>query len=620
MLIAPLAPNEEDRLALLHALDILDTPREPVFDLVTSLTAQALRVPVVLVSLVDRDRQWFKSSHGFDIRQFDRQSAFCAHCIVQDPPLVVPDTLTDERFFDNPLVTGTPGIRSYAGVAIRSLQGLPLGTVCAVGWEPREFNEADIGCLSQAALLVSHELHQREALIDSRRFDISALRDLDGEARFRSVFEGAAVGIALIGLDGRWIEVNDSLCRIVGYGHEELAHLTFQDITHPGDLDIDIERLQELVRGDVDRYTIDKRYIRKTGEVIWVNLTVAARRSVDGTALYFISIVDDIQQRVEAQAALLSLQQTLETRIEARTRELQHANDQLRMVSDNVPALVAYFDADLRYQYANEKHRAVLGKDPQRLIGHPIEDVMDAAATRQIRQALAAAGADQRVSLEIAQPLADGSTSYTAVTLIPNAVDNRLAGYYCMAHDVTERHVRELAREVEAREDVLTGVPNRRAFQEHLPQALARADASGESVAVVFLDLDGFKAVNDTLGHEQGDQVLKEVARRLRERAGAGNQVYRLAGDEFVLVVEGIVDREAMSALASTLLAAINVPIVLGAHQVSMSASAGIAFYEAGSEASPSSLLRTADIAMYEAKRSGTSQYRFGPAYGALRV
>lgn len=106
MQAAPLAPDEEQRLFLLQALDLLDTPSEPAFDLITRMTANAIGVPIALVSLIDRDRQWFKSKVGMGIAETPREYAFCAHCIVGGERLLVPDATQDERFFDNPLVCG----------------------------------------------------------------------------------------------------------------------------------------------------------------------------------------------------------------------------------------------------------------------------------------------------------------------------------------------------------------------------------------------------------------------------------------------------------------------------------------------------------------------------------
>lgn len=128
---------------------------------------------------------------------------------------------------------------------------------------------------------------------------------VENEKRFRDTFENAAVGIAHVALDGKWLMVNERLCEIVGYTREEMLAANFQKITHPDDLDADLELLQKTLEGKTDRYTLDKRYIHKDGRIIWINLTVSLIRNDDGTPHYFISIVKDITQEKDAEGALI---------------------------------------------------------------------------------------------------------------------------------------------------------------------------------------------------------------------------------------------------------------------------------------------------------------------------
>jgi len=124
---------------------------------------------------------------------------------------------------------------------------------------------------------------------------------LASEEKFRATFNQAAVGIAHLTTDGGWVKVNDRLCDIVGYSRDELMHLTFQDITHPDDLELDLSHVNELLAGDIEHYSMEKRYIRKSGETIWINLTASLVRQADGSPDYFISVVEDINQRKQAE-------------------------------------------------------------------------------------------------------------------------------------------------------------------------------------------------------------------------------------------------------------------------------------------------------------------------------
>lgn len=129
--------TEENRLAALERYDILDTPPEEAFDRLVELATVIFDVPIALVSLVDRERQWFKACYGFDTRETSREVSFCAYAILADEVMVVPDATQDQRFRDNALVTGAPGIRFYAGAPLKTSDGHSLGSLCVIDTKPR---------------------------------------------------------------------------------------------------------------------------------------------------------------------------------------------------------------------------------------------------------------------------------------------------------------------------------------------------------------------------------------------------------------------------------------------------------------------------------------------------
>ncbi|MES1156600.1 MAG: MBL fold metallo-hydrolase [Alphaproteobacteria bacterium] len=157
---APLPDDEEDRLASLYALGVLDTPPEERFDRHTRIAAAALDMPVAMVTLVDRERQWFKSKHGLDIAETPRDMSFCAHSILHEEPLIVRDALKDDRFADNPVVVGGPRVRFYAGVPLRLADGSRIGTLCIGDHKPRDLSTAQLNLLKDIARLVEQELEQ----------------------------------------------------------------------------------------------------------------------------------------------------------------------------------------------------------------------------------------------------------------------------------------------------------------------------------------------------------------------------------------------------------------------------------------------------------------------------
>ena len=163
---APLPSNEEERLKALLRYDILDTKDEEVFDRITELAREAFDTPVALISLLDRDRQWFKSKVGLNICETPREQAFCSYAVLENEPLIVPNALEDERFADNPLVTSEPHIRFYAGAPIRAGGNLPIGTLCIIDFYPRDFSESDVEHLR---LLAGHTMQEIEMRYASGR-------------------------------------------------------------------------------------------------------------------------------------------------------------------------------------------------------------------------------------------------------------------------------------------------------------------------------------------------------------------------------------------------------------------------------------------------------------------
>ncbi len=155
---APIPVNDVERIIDLRALEILDTPAEERFDRITRIAQRLFDVPIALVSLVDEERQWFKSRLGLDAAQTPREMSFCAHAILDDEILQVPDARSDERFRDNPLVTADPSIRFYAGAPIDSPNGNKLGTLCVIDRKPRELGPEDLETLRDLADLIEKEV------------------------------------------------------------------------------------------------------------------------------------------------------------------------------------------------------------------------------------------------------------------------------------------------------------------------------------------------------------------------------------------------------------------------------------------------------------------------------
>ncbi len=597
---------------MLDALHLLDTPPEPLFDRVTRLASRMLDVPMALFSLVDADRQWFKSRVGMESAETPREYAFCAHAIGMSTPLVVQDALEDGRFSDNPLVNGPPNIRFYAGVPIRTTAGLAIGTLCALDTRPRTLSEDEAGLLNDLAAILTKEVQYRERMAVARE-QLARSNEVLGasEARFRSVFDIASVGIALVAPDGGWISVNKALCDVVGYSEEELWRLTFQQITHPDDVAADLDLLRALERGELDQYQLEKRYIRKDGSTVWINLNVSPKRNADGQVEYYVSVIKDIDAQKTAQAALTALNLELERRVEARTAELHAREAEIRSVVENAYDAYIGLDEEGLVTAWNRQAEDTFGWPRDEALGRSLDELIIPEECRErhrhgMQRFLAtrlASAVDQR--LELPALRRDGS-ALTVEVRIRALESNGRTMFSAFLHDITERKQEQAQREYENRHDLLTGLLNRRALLEAIPVAQSRASRSGKAVGMLFIDLDGFKAVNDSLGHEAGDILLREIAGRLRAGVRKTDSVYRLAGDEFTVLLEDMADTfDDAHTVAEKLISSISEPVMLPGRAMRVRASIGISLDSGKAVRAPEELLKEADHFMYQAKKAG---------------
>jgi diguanylate cyclase (GGDEF)-like protein/PAS domain S-box-containing protein len=1001
---------ERARLGALCASGLLDTPPEERFDRITRLAAQFFDAPMCLVSLVDEGRQWFKSRYGLAARQTPRSDAFCAHAVVLRDLLVVDDARLDPRFVANPLVTGAPHIRFYAGQPVFSPDGHALGTLCIIDTRPRQLGAAQIAALRDFAHLVEEEFSKAAVAATAVQGNMALMAS---EAKFQATFEHAAVGIAHVGLDGGLLQVNRKFYEIVGHDEQSLDQLTFEAITYPDDLPIDLQLFGETLAGTRSSYSIEKRYRHRDGRLVWVNLTVALVRADDGAPEYFIFIIEDIQEKRHSKDALQRLNEELESRVAQRTADLRatvaelgceatqrmhveaslrrseehnrtvleashdafigidstgkvihwnraaermfgwradeaigldlaatiippehraahraglahflqsghgdkinqrlelpaltrsgavipvemtisaykvgaalffgaflhditerraaaaaleqkqslldailasvdvgvvacdadgeltlfnraaadfhglqpsavraegwaeafdlyradgvtllpmeeiplfralagevvvnaemtivpkgraprflfasgqrllspsgellgavvamtdvtalkmsetrlaqnqdrlrgitenlpslighidkderflflnkHAlrfygktgeeligqqvralygeeeyqavkpyidqaragakssfesqmvvngvtrhfsavyipesgadgaprgfyamamditarknselmqaesEERLRTITDNLPVLIAYIDSGEVYRFANAPHQRWYGFAPETMIGRSLLDVFGAEQYEAAKPYLQRLMAGQVTRYEIARTV-QGVVRTTEVAGIPHLRDGVVVGAYLMSTDISASRQYEAQLQMLARSDPLTGLPNRRSYEERLREAVLRSVRSGRALALMFLDIDHFKQINDTLGHAGGDEVLKEFAHRLRAAVRSTDTVCRLAGDEFTIILEGVNSADEAAPVAEKILAAVRAPFLVEGRMRSVTTSIGLACQTAA-EIDVVSLARAADAALYAAKDAGRNCY-----------
>ncbi len=363
--------------------------------------------------------------------------------------------------------------------------------------------------------------------------DISVRHDLEAriaetQSMFDDAFHHAPIGMALTNPAGRFERVNQAFSEMIGVSPDALSDVDFRTITHPDDIAVDDRLFQELVAGDRDEYRMDKRYVRPGGAIVHATLAVSAVRHIDGTPVRFIAQIEDVTEQRSAE------------------RAQQELNAQLTLAMEAVRGGFWHIDiATRRFEMSPSFLRFVIGSD----LGGSLD--LDDYASRILPATREAAsvqslldGTVDEVSVEYELQTSAGKRWMRCdrrLLRAPDGTPRRIVG---VSIDISEEHERRMNAVLAAETDPLTGLLNRRGLDRRLAQA-----KRGLPIGVLAIDLDRFKAVNDSYGHLVGDAVLVEVAQRLRNSVRPTDHLARLGGDEFVaLLPDSTVERVAMVA------------------------------------------------------------------------
>jgi diguanylate cyclase (GGDEF)-like protein/PAS domain S-box-containing protein len=532
-------------------------------------------------------------------------------------PLWVTDLASDPRVKSGlARDAGMHGAFLFPAIA----DGRPIGVFV---FHSRKVREPDARLLD-AVRVIGSQVGQ----FVQRRHAESQRREM--ELQFRRTFELAGTGLAHVGLDRRFIRVNRRLCELFGYSETEMLGRTAKEFSHPEDLDVINEQRPRLYSGEIDAVRGEKRYLRKDGSVIWLAFAVAVERDAQGKALYEITAYDDITHRKRAEAL-----QAAHSRYQERIARFGQAalikRDPADLVDKAVQAVLEALAADAV---------AYLEAEPgaEALVQRALVGVADPGAPPG-SIACGSGGALLQVLRSGSRVMARGDALPLAwarelgsVALIPVRGENGVRGVLCAgfgqpdAFAVEELNFVEAAASIlstalqrvdsEARLaylaqfDPLTGLPNRALLADRFSQMIVQAKRRGAPLAVLFIDLDGFKSVNDTLGHAGGDALLKEVAVRLQSTVRGGDTVARISGDEFAVVLGDLARTEDAALVAQKIIDRIAATVDIGGKEVFVTASVGIAAFP-GDGADADTLIVAADAAMYRAKQAGRNAFQF---------
>lgn len=592
---APLPQNENERLQALHSYRILDTAQEIAFDRVVAVASRVFEMPICLVSLVDENRQWFKACIGLDGKQTSRDDAFCAHAILADEPLIVHDATADARFADNPLVTGAPHIRFYAGAPLRSQSGFKLGTLCLIDTKPRAFDITQRQTLTDLAALVTDELELRSSAHTRRMLE-----------RIAEVTPGY---IYILDVAERKISYsNRGLDTMLGYPPSDLSDLAVRrKLIHPDDRGIVEDRVARLLNA-YGQTAIETTYrlLAANGEYRWfLSREVALERDAEGKVNEIVGVASDITTTKNAQLALQISERELERKLTIMQSVFENvaegigvANARGEIVEMNPAgrritgfgATDALEDTNSHAQYFTQSD----GKTPVEAHDLPLSRAIRGEVTDGVEMIVRNAQTAEPVLIQV-----------TGRPLLNH--DGEVDGGVVTFRDVTALKAAQRELATLAVTDEMTGLPNLRAFRERL-RLLSLESGRGRSFALVMADIDFFKKVNDTHGHAMGDSVLIAVARILHTQVRKTDFVARYGGEEFCLLYTDI-SEDVATLLAEKLRRAIEI----GGTPIPITCSFGVAWHagtvgESAPPPDPEYLLHDADEALYRAKAEGRNR------------
>lgn len=506
--------QETLRLEALRRYDILDTPPEAGFDELTMLAADICEVPVAAMTLMDGNRLWFKSRFHIDAVEVPWNVVLCRHVVETAAPITIDDLRKDQRFKDNPVVVGAPGLRFYAGAPLLTAERLCLGTLCVMDLVPRVLSQRQQRALTSLANQVMRLLDARVHSRTPARHTcvrLNAAQALASNERFLQTLLDALP----VGVHAKRLTPDTHTERDGTTGAGQLSHDRYSGQDH------------HLVRAEHAEHASGA--VRAADMLLW-NRAAESMLGFDGTA-------------GETGAAT--------TQFPPEIAALQIAQDR---------ALI--------------ECRAPVSSPPC-----------------PVRRA-------------------DGNLRMLRMSSVPLFDENgELAYAICITEDVTALNEAELEVRRASRTDSLTRLPNRMQFFEVLVAAVARSRRLDSGLAIVFIDVDQFHSLNEAVGKAEGDQVLRMLANRLKRVVRSTDTVARLAGDEFMVVLEGLRAPAEAEMIAQKILACLTEPIAVGDATFSLQFSAGIA-YDRTHAYAPAALIGYADELLYVAKSAGGNTFR----------
>jgi diguanylate cyclase (GGDEF)-like protein/PAS domain S-box-containing protein len=410
---------------------------------------------------------------------------------------------------------------------------------------------------------------------------------------------------------GEVIEVNESFAQLHGYTPKEMLGLNLRELNTQETKPLVAERVMRLLAGEVLTFIAD--HYHRDGQVF--HLEVCASKIYSGGKPLILAYLRDITERKAAEAKLRLMAEELEQRVKERTIELQTAKENFRTLAKAVeqsPVSVIITDPQGIIQYVNPKFTQVMGYTPDEAIGQNPRmikggNLPDAFYNTMWTKIIS--GEEWHGIFH--NRAKDGSLVWEVASISPIRDESgNVTNFVGVKEDITElKHLQEELYYV-ASHDQLTGLSNRMLFNDRLQQALVRAKRRDSLFALMYLDLDHFKPVNDAYGHKAGDAVLVEVGKRISGCVRESDTVARMGGDEFTVILSDISGPGAAEHIAAKIIRVLTAPFPVGENECSIGVSIGIAVYPQSGQTADELMVK-ADTAMYQVKKQGRNGYLF---------
>ncbi|MGB5217051.1 MAG: EAL domain-containing protein, partial [Smithella sp.] len=415
------------------------------------------------------------------------------------------------------------------------------------------------------------------------------------EEKYRTIIENIEDGYVELDLKGNFIFFNDAISKMHGYRKIELLRLNYRDIMDKENARKIYEKYNMVFNTGVPERDYEYEVITRDGQKRYLEASISVIKNAMGRNVAFRGIVRDRTKHKQNEEAL------------------RRSEEKYRSILENIEE--AYFEVDLagNFTFFNDSLCRITGCSTEELIGANYAQFSDKENSEKVFTTF-------HKVYTTAQPTEgfdwlifgkDGTKRFieASVSIKKNST-GRPSGFKGVIRDITERKRIEQKLNHMATHDALTGLPNRIMFSQLLNQAIQTAKRNKKNLAVFFIDLDRFKIINDTLGHDAGDQLLREIAKRFKEVLRSSDVVGRLGGDEFVILIEDFNHYRLMKNVAQKILSAAMKPVMIIGEECRITASIGISVYPSDGQ-DEQSLMKNADIAMYSAKEEGKNNYQF---------